>query len=714
MKKHKKDKITPIDKIKRVSKVSKVKHIEKYAREQEVENKKEKRYKIKQEEMEILEEGKKFSWNVVWSIVRVILFSIVPIILFYLMESYEHKAWEEVRSLAQVYNIILFELIAWILFFLTGSGRVALQIETAIACLYGIVNHYIMEFRSTPFVPWDIFSIKTAVSVADNYDFTPSKEMLLTTGVFVVLFLALGFVKYHFSYKISLRTIPLICLSVVLGVFVGLLQDDDFQTESYLYPFLFTPSHMTKVNGMAVTFAMNLEYVYVEKPDGYSEERAEEILACYQNGESILEDILEEIDSSISEELKRNIFIEDMVNGTISKGNLIEDTKNGIEQNISEDISNKTNSSEDTTKESEVSTLKDIQDKNKLPNIIVIMNEAFSDLSVLGDFTTNEDYMPFLHTLQNGYENTITGNMMVSVCGGNTANSEFEFLTGHTMDFFPMGSIPYQQYIKEETPSMAQQLADLGYVTYGIHPYNASGWNRDTVYPNLGFFKSLFLQDFTNRKYIRNYVSDATAYQKIIDIYEQKDVNTPLFAFEVTMQNHGGYTDLYENFTTDIFVEEFSHPALDQYLSLLKVSDAELQNLISYFEKEEEDTIIVFFGDHQPSDYVVNPILRINGVNTSNMTTEEAQLRYIVPYVIWANFDIAEETNADTDISYLGAKVLETAGIQTNGYQKFLLEMQTILTEIKENGNTEQFSALEGEYKNVHQILQYYLMFDYK
>ncbi len=662
MKKRKQDKITPVDKINRISKVAKKKYVETYGN-----NKTNKGNSKNQEEEE--NDSPLFSIKIIF---HVILFSIVPIVLFYLMESYEHNAWKEVRSLAQVYNILLFELIAWILFFITGKGKTALRIETVLACLYGVVNHYIMEFRSTPFVPWDVFSIKTAASVADNYDFTPSKEMILTTGVFAVIFLALGFVKFHFTYSVFLRVIPVVCLSLILGLFVNCLQDDDFQSESYLYPFLFTPSYMTKVNGMAVTFAMNLEYVYVEKPEEYSPEVAENILAFYEVGENMLEDMPKEILQGKWEEASQDILEDASQNDAKESGN----------------------------------------DKS-LPNIIVIMNEAFSDLSVLGDFTTNEDYMPFLHKLQNGYENTITGNLTVSVCGGNTANSEFEFLTGHTMDFFPVGSIPYQQYIKEETPSMAKQLADLGYVTYGIHPYNASGWNRDTVYPNLGFSESLFLSDFMNRRYIRNYVSDKTAYQKIIDVYEQKEDGTPLFAFEVTMQNHGGYTDLYENFTPDIFVEEFSHPALDQYLSLIKVSDAELQSLISYFENKE-DTILVFFGDHQPSDYVANPILRANGVNTSNMSVEQAQLRYVVPYVIWANFDISEETNADTDISYLGAKVLEVAGISTNGYQNFLLEMEEEIAKAKESGDAAAISEVEAKYKEIYQILQYYLMFDYK
>lgn len=569
-------------------------------------------------------------------ILRVLVFSIVPILLFYLMEAFEHNAFEEVRSLAQVYNILLFELIAWLLFFITGSGKVALRIETVVALVYGLANHYVMEFRSTPLVPWDIFSIKTAASVAGNYDFTPTNEFLLVCGAFVVLFVLLHFVKLKFPYGVFMRIIPTVCVGLVLCTFVNLLWDDDFQTDSYLYPFLFTPAHMTKVNGMAVTFAMDMEYIHVDKPEGYSVTRAEAILEEYES------------------------------------------------QEYGDDGANQPADGINSTAE--------------YPNVIVIMNEAFSDLAVLGDFETNEDYMPFIHSLQQGQENTVTGNLSVSVCGGNTANTEFEFLTGHTMDYFPVGSIPYQQYITGELPSLASQLADLGYATYGMHPYNSTGWKRNEVYPWLGFEETYFIRDFTSRHYIRDYVSDQTAYQKIIDIYEEKEAGKPAFIFEVTMQNHGGYTEQHDNFTSDVQAVDLNSAQLDQYLSLMKVSDQEFENLVNYFEKEEEKTIIVFFGDHQPSDSVVRPILRWN--QKMEMSEEDAMLRYQVPYVIWANYDIEEETDADTDISFLAAQVLERADMPTTAYQNFLLELA-------ENPDSDAL-------KNQYEILQYYFMFDYQ
>ena len=559
------------------------------------------------------------------TVLRMLVFSIVPILLFYLMEAFEHNAFEEVRSLAQMYNILLFELIAWLLFFITGSGRVALRIETGIALVYGLVNHYVMAFRSTPLVPWDIFSIKTAASVAGNYDFTPTNEFLLVCGAFVVIFLLLHFVKLKFPYGVFMRIIPTVCVGLVLCTFVNLLWDDDFQTDSYLYPFLFKPAHMTKVNGMAVTFAMDMEYIHVDKPKGYSVTRAKAILEEYESP-------------------------------------------------------NNANQPAD------------------YPNVIVIMNEAFSDLAVLGDFETNEDYMPFIHSLQQGQENTVTGNLTVSVCGGNTANTEFEFLTGHTMDYFPVGSIPYQQYIKGELPSLASQLAELGYATYGMHPYNSTGWNRNEVYPWLGFEESYFIRDFTSRHYIRDYVSDQTAYQKIIDIYEEKEAGKPAFIFEVTMQNHGGYTQKYENFIADVHAPDLNSAQLDQYLSLMKVSDQEFENLVAYFENKEEKTIIVFFGDHQPSDAVVRPILRWN--QKLVMNEEDAWLRYQVPYVIWANYDIEDGRDVDTDISFLAAQVLNRADMPTTAYQNFLLELA-------EHPDSDTL-------KNQYEILQYYFMFDYQ
>ena len=67
-----------------------------------------------------------------------------------------------------------------------------------------------------------------------------------------------------------------------------------------------------------------------------------------------------------------------------------------------------------------------------MPNVIAIMNESLADLNVDGPFETSEDYLPFIHSLT---KNTIKGKLYVSIEGANTANSEFEFLTGNSLAF---------------------------------------------------------------------------------------------------------------------------------------------------------------------------------------------------------------------------------------------------------------------------------------
>ena len=130
------------------------------------------------------------------SIIWGIIFSVIPIIAFYLMESYEHNPFEEVRSKAQCFNVILFEFIAWIMYLILGNAKWALRIVLAVSMIFGLVNHYVMLFRTTPFVPWDIFSINTAASVVSNYDFTPSTRVVVVSILFVVLIVLMHFINH--------------------------------------------------------------------------------------------------------------------------------------------------------------------------------------------------------------------------------------------------------------------------------------------------------------------------------------------------------------------------------------------------------------------------------------------------------------------------------------------------------------------------------------
>ena len=582
-----------------------------------------------------------------------------PAVCFYLMECYSHNPFAVVRPWAQFFNIVLFELITVLLFLLTGKLRTAHRIVYGAAMIYGIANSYVVRFRTNPIVPWDIFSWKTAASVADNYDFMPDTRMVVVTLVFLAAIALFHFIKVKVTqFVIWKRLIPSALVVVALSLFAGTLQQESFQNSHRLYNKLFTPVYMTDVDGMAVTFVMNLAYMSIDKPEHYSATEAQAVLDSYGVGGAMSEN-------------------ED-------PGAADEDT----------------------------------QKKEDLPNIIVMMNESFSDLSVLGDFDTNEDYMPFIHSLEQGEKNTVTGMLNVSVCGGNTANTEFEFLTGNTMAFLPQGSIPYQQYINGDLKALPDYLKTLGYQTIATHPYNASGWERDTVYPMLGFDESVFKDDYVNPQYVRQYISDESCVDKIIEFYENKEKDAPLFVFNVTMQNHGGYQDQYGNFTPDISVKDSTNFSLQQYLSLVKLSDSALEHLISYFKEADEKTVIVFFGDHQPSDAVASTVLAKNGMSWNHLTEEQQKLRYQVPYVVWANYDIGEETGADTSVNYLAAEVLERAGVPLDEYRSYLLHLKSeypvisAVRTVKADGSEVRASDEKDE-MDIYRKLQYYELFDH-
>lgn len=361
-----------------------------------------------------------------------------------------------------------------------------------------------------------------------------------------------------------------------------------------------------------------------------------------------------------------------------------------------------------------------VTDPRDLPNIIVIMNESYADFEVLGsELRTNQPVTPFLDSLE---ENTVRGYALTSIFGGTTANAEFEFLTGLSMANVPEGSCPYQQYISRETYSLAHLLQSLGYQTFATHPYFSSGWNRTAVYPHLGFGGMTFLEDYPYQDLIREFVSDREMYAYLSDALEEAG-EEPLFLFGITMQNHGDYIYTGENYEQTIFLEEYEmeHPMAEQYLTLLHETDKAIGDFLTELEEYPEDTVVLFFGDHFPQvegDF----FLEVHGGEFE--TLSEQMLQYSIPFFIWANYDIPEQTVACTSLNYLSRYLLEAAGIELPPYYRFLADMEQAIPSMNGNGYYsisqqtylpfEEAEGEEAQWLNRYEILQYNSLFDTK
>lgn len=363
-----------------------------------------------------------------------------------------------------------------------------------------------------------------------------------------------------------------------------------------------------------------------------------------------------------------------------------------------------------------------VETPEELPDIIAIMDETFSDPAVLGEFETNKDYMPFVHSILRGeVANTISGYTDVSVLGGNTANSEFEFLTGNSMAFFPNGSVPYLQYIRDGISTIVPQLEEYGYTTYGTHPYRAKGWNREFIYDLMGFDYRYFQGSFPFEDKLRNYVSDETDFKSILEW--RNNTEGPFFMFNVTMQNHSNYGGDFDNFDPQIvakFKNTSSNKYLNKYLSLMYETDQDVASLLSELSQSDRKTIVVFWGDHQPNDYVVRPIYKEYGLDFDNQTYEQQQQRQKTPFFIWANYDIQEQTNVEISLNYLNILLFETAGLQLDEYQTFRknlwqgqIPMMNAVGYRNDNGDLVEYDDAPEEIQNLlneYQNIQYYRM----
>ena len=363
-----------------------------------------------------------------------------------------------------------------------------------------------------------------------------------------------------------------------------------------------------------------------------------------------------------------------------------------------------------------------VETPEELPDIIAIMDETFSDPAVLGEFETNKDYMPFVHSILRGeVANTISGYADVSVLGGNTANSEFEFLTGNSMAFFPNGSVPYLQYIRDGISTIVPQLEEYGYTTYGTHPYRAKGWNREFIYDLMGFDYRYFQGSFPFEDKLRNYVSDEADFKSILEW--RNNTEGPFFMFNVTMQNHSNYGGDFDNFDPQIvakFKNTSSNKYLNKYLSLMYETDQDVASLLSELSQSDRKTIVVFWGDHQPNDYVVRPIYKEYGLDFDNQTYEQQQQRQKTPFFIWANYDIQEQTNVEISLNYLNILLFETAGLQLDEYQTFRknlwqgqIPMMNAVGYRNDNGDLVEYDDAPEEIQNLlneYQNIQYYRM----
>lgn len=317
-------------------------------------------------------------------------------------------------------------------------------------------------------------------------------------------------------------------------------------------------------------------------------------------------------------------------------------------------------------------------------NILCIMDESFGDLSIFEHMSTDTDVIPFYHGLK---QNTIKGWMYSPVTGGGTATVEYDFLTGNSVSFLPLGTVAYQLYVKPEMPSLLSWAKGNGYHTTFFHPYKASGWNRVEVYNDFGADTQLYREDVQEPEFVRGYISDRCDFRMLEEITSAAEGDRQ-FIFNVTMQNHGGYKQGWKNLSSDVqlagSLEGVSEYAT-QYIALMQETDRALEELLNYYAQQEEPTLILFFGDHQGklSDWFYG---KIYGKDLEERSIAEVETQFAVPFFLWANYDIDEAQDVMISANYLGALLVQLSNCPTTPYYNYLARLYEDLPVINRTG----------------------------
>ena len=493
---------------------------------------------------------------------------------------------------------------------LCGRRGAAPAMVVAFLAALGIVEHYVLEFRGTAILPSDLLAFRTALSVSQGYTYDLSAGILLGLAA-ASAGIALCSLLWRGEAQ-RLRVRDLAAGAVVLGLTGALAVVPNYERTFGAGLDYWWSKDWYERQGFFPSFIYAWQDLDIRAPEGYSDEAAthaqSSLAARHDSKESAA-----------------------------------------------------------TRREASQAQFAELR-----PNILVVQNETFCDLSVFDGASWGYGGPRFWNEgLGDAFAR---GQLAVSVFGGGTCNTEFEFLTGGSLAFLGAAKYPFSMYDLSGVASLPRQLAEQGYHTVGMHPNVASNWDRDRAYAQLGFDEFLDESAFEGAELYHTHVSDWATYEQALRLL--RDSDEPLFVFDVTMQNHSGYD------TGSIPADDLGGYAIDgldadntfqlnEFLACIEESDRALQRLVEELRQLDEPCVLVMYGDHHPwFSEAINDLVYAN-----EDSLPHAERIHNTCYVAWANYDVAGGTDAQADgqdasADLLAAMVLDATGAPTTEFQQ--------------------------------------------
>ena len=311
-----------------------------------------------------------------------------------------------------------------------------------------------------------------------------------------------------------------------------------------------------------------------------------------------------------------------------------------------------------------------VQNKDgQKPDIILILNESFFDLRQITDIETDREFLPNWDSMTNA----VKGYAVTPLAGGGTNCSEYELLTGNSLQLMP-GITPFYVLNLAGANGITSNLKELGYETLAAHSEWENSYNRKQSYPNLGFQTTHFDTDFVDKEYYGNrqyYETDICLYKNLITWYNEMPTDNPRFLYLLTIQNHGDW-NLNDSSDDIVHVKNNFGDTTDlanEYLSCIQQSDEALKYLMDYLETVDRPVLVCMVGDHSPG--FASKIIDAD----YSQAEKNVRLRG-TPFAIWGNYEIESRDLGYISMNYLPSVILETAGLKMSSYYTYMQMMR--------------------------------------
>lgn len=318
------------------------------------------------------------------------------------------------------------------------------------------------------------------------------------------------------------------------------------------------------------------------------------------------------------------------------------------------------------------------------PDVIVILSEAFSDIRELDGTEFSQNPLSNYDEIC-ARKNCASGRLYTTAIGGGTVRTEFEMLTGLTVDYLTNGTSPYL-YITGQTDSYVSNYRAQGYKTTAVHTYDGKFYMRNTAYPHLGFDEFISQTEVAQNydtTFRRSYITDDTFMNVVIDTLE-KNTDTPNFIFGITMENHQAYTkSAPDDIVIDVKNDKLTPDVLDSvttYTQGVYYADRSLKKIVDYIDSREKPTVLLFFGDHLPT-LGSNQAAYKQAGNVSSEGGYNAKDRaflYSTPYLVYSNcgydFGALETESGGASTYYMLSLIAKATGTKMTPYMNYLAD----------------------------------------